>query len=584
MKTGIAALLLYLFVWGGIHVAMCQDTLPSIPDCPEVDTRPLLGGQLFTSGEEVIVTIRFSESAIFNGLLLYLTGRSPVPVATAKDQGRPVSLGRFRVGSELLFGMTMLPGGEISYRMGPGERNSDGIPHAVTQLMGNGEALVYFEDMPKGGDRDYDDLIFHVTGVMEPVRLSFRPAPSPLLPSSLLRTYTDARKTLRVYPFPERKRSFPMAVKVCGLGTRPPPLSLRVSIAGQEGSGGHLPRSHPGPRAHGWLLPSLPPTEEPEVPGRNHASLTLPELNGPPEDVFASSQKEIPLRQNDPGGETKVHFIDLEANEDGIIHFGYLPPETSGVEILKAEIPDALWVEPVFLTLTVKTEGLIDLREEPKPTWKILPSRKSHEDNVWVAPYTREKLIQAGEFYRRKQNEDKELQGWILSLYQMNYDFPYLLSKNLILLGGPEPLHLLEASLPWGGLLDPSGDYATPRWGHREGKEVDLMTKHLVRGDPLRATWNETLGDARLTGETEKNTLVRRIQFRRLELMKSAIQEAGGKFIPEEAHFTEGDHLHVSFETMDPQPPSQAEPSRTSPVTGPGSPGLRPANPNHLLK
>ncbi len=52
--------------------------------------------------------------------------------------------------------------------MGPGERNPDGIPHAAVEFIAEGEAIVGFEDLYGGGDRDYDDVVFIFRGSIVP--------------------------------------------------------------------------------------------------------------------------------------------------------------------------------------------------------------------------------------------------------------------------------------------------------------------------------------------------------------------------------------------------------------------------------
>ncbi|MBW3623122.1 MAG: DUF4114 domain-containing protein [Armatimonadetes bacterium] len=436
-----------------------------------------------------------------------------------------------------------------------------------------------------------------------------------MAPSVRNRTYRNGL-TERLYPSRERLRPHRFRLSVRD-GNAPPsrPVRLRISLLSADGGAGHA--EHPGPRAHGWLFdsedglkavkghpirlaagPAVPGTKEeaalppvmktslpvnPESPvdPQNSANLLNRATEGhsvkrkPPGEVRAVAREE-------PGGELQVHALDVWTDPMGDASFVYLPPEISGVEQIRAEAlrsPDAA---PVEVTIAVRHDGLISLQRIPDVPWKIL-REKHHQEIHWAHPQTADRLATAARLYAGKQAGDRDLQRWILSLKSLGYEFPYQLSKNRVLFGGPEPLFLQASSLPWGGLLDPEGDYASPAWGHRDGKEVDLMTRHLVRGDPLKATPAQALGDPSLEDppNSERIRLLRQIQFRRLRLMIEAVKEAGGQFLPEEAGFFEGEHLHVSF--ADPIPTAQeqkpAPGPMEKPVAGPGGAGLTPANP-----
>ncbi|MCW5890285.1 MAG: hypothetical protein KIT14_07005 [bacterium] len=125
---------------------------------------PVLGGQLFSTGAPVEVEIKPASASITSTLSLY----EPPPIlriATNRDVGTIVQLGTFPVGVELVFGIAH---GSSIFRMGPGERNADGVIHAVVTPLDNGGVLVGFEDLPGGGDGDYDDNIFEFRGGITP--------------------------------------------------------------------------------------------------------------------------------------------------------------------------------------------------------------------------------------------------------------------------------------------------------------------------------------------------------------------------------------------------------------------------------
>ena len=57
-----------------------------------------------------------------------------------------------------------------TFKMGPAERNPDGLAHAVVKPAGERRYDVGFEDLLNGGDRDYDDNTFRFSGGLAPNR------------------------------------------------------------------------------------------------------------------------------------------------------------------------------------------------------------------------------------------------------------------------------------------------------------------------------------------------------------------------------------------------------------------------------
>jgi hypothetical protein len=54
------------------------------------------------------------------------------------------------------------------FKLGPGERNPDGLAHGVMRQTGERQFDVGFEDLLNGGDRDYDDNTFRFSGGLAP--------------------------------------------------------------------------------------------------------------------------------------------------------------------------------------------------------------------------------------------------------------------------------------------------------------------------------------------------------------------------------------------------------------------------------
>lgn len=69
------------------------------------------------------------------------------------------------INQELIFGIYVHNTNQWYYTGDP-NRNSDGVLHADVSDIGGGsyQVRVGFEDLPNGGDKDYNDLIFDVSG------------------------------------------------------------------------------------------------------------------------------------------------------------------------------------------------------------------------------------------------------------------------------------------------------------------------------------------------------------------------------------------------------------------------------------
>lgn len=130
----------------------------------------MLGGQLFATGGEVTVEILPSTAGFTSELWLH-ESTAPynrvVLIGTNREVGKVVNLGSFPTGQELVFGIYVRDTGD-TFLIGPADRNPDMIPHADVIFLGSGDALVGFEDLLGGGDRDYDDNIFRFTGGIAP--------------------------------------------------------------------------------------------------------------------------------------------------------------------------------------------------------------------------------------------------------------------------------------------------------------------------------------------------------------------------------------------------------------------------------
>ncbi len=108
--------------------------------------------------------VRSRVSAAFT--LLAIVGTS---LAVGATGGGVYQLGSPSRGAELVFGIRVRDTG-CEFRMGPGSRNPDLQPHAMLDERSEGRAIVGFEDLYGGGDRDYGDNLFEFSGGVSTVQ------------------------------------------------------------------------------------------------------------------------------------------------------------------------------------------------------------------------------------------------------------------------------------------------------------------------------------------------------------------------------------------------------------------------------
>ena len=128
---------------------------------------PVLGGELFATGNDVQVQVMPASAGFTSELWLFEPLASRRRIATNRDVGLVVDLGTFPQGTELVFGIHVINTGD-DFRMGPGSRNADGQIHAQVDFLEAGKAQVGFEDLFGGGDRDYNDNVFEFRGGIVP--------------------------------------------------------------------------------------------------------------------------------------------------------------------------------------------------------------------------------------------------------------------------------------------------------------------------------------------------------------------------------------------------------------------------------
>lgn len=135
---------------------------------------PGLGGRVFSTGAFVQIIVQEPEADFTSQIKIF----SPGPVrtlASSRDVGRVVNLGTFPEGTELVFGITVRETGQ-TFKMGPGTRNPDRVPHAIIECLGGGNANVNFEDKANSDSLDYNDVRFQIRQIPpSALQVSFRP-------------------------------------------------------------------------------------------------------------------------------------------------------------------------------------------------------------------------------------------------------------------------------------------------------------------------------------------------------------------------------------------------------------------------
>jgi hypothetical protein len=107
------------------------------------------------------------EAAYTNTLWLHTPFSSgPIFVNKTTPPGTNFALGIFSAGTPLIFSINVWNTGHTFYS-GPAASNPDGVPHAWLDFLPGNLVNIGFEDLWRGGDRDYNDLRFSVANVTE---------------------------------------------------------------------------------------------------------------------------------------------------------------------------------------------------------------------------------------------------------------------------------------------------------------------------------------------------------------------------------------------------------------------------------
>lgn len=154
-----APLVAVCFAVVGLAIPLPATALPSLS---------LFGGQLYYTGGDITVDVIYNETA-FDEILQLRSALGVLDVVDGSQVGTQVTVTAEQlaglgigVGDELQFGLHVLDTNR-DYYLGPGERNADGLDHAYVRFLRK-YVYVGFEDLLNGGDRDFDDTVFRISG------------------------------------------------------------------------------------------------------------------------------------------------------------------------------------------------------------------------------------------------------------------------------------------------------------------------------------------------------------------------------------------------------------------------------------
>jgi hypothetical protein len=127
------------------------------------DLKPSSDSLLAATDGEVILT--FLSKTAYYATELYLQGGEDAILNNQKvAPGTQFSLGYFKAGDELSF-TYFVKNTALAYYTGDENKNPDHFMHTAFDVTSAQSLNVGFEDIFKGGDRDYDDLVFSLNNV-----------------------------------------------------------------------------------------------------------------------------------------------------------------------------------------------------------------------------------------------------------------------------------------------------------------------------------------------------------------------------------------------------------------------------------
>lgn len=125
----------------------------------------IVGGKIVVKDAGQVSATFLGSDAGYNDVIFFENGNSTKLFSGHSTAvGTTVDLGSFAAGTVLNFRMHVDNTGNDFY-MGSPSANFDNVFHAAVTLDNHGSAVVGFEDLQGGGDRDYNDIQFRISNV-----------------------------------------------------------------------------------------------------------------------------------------------------------------------------------------------------------------------------------------------------------------------------------------------------------------------------------------------------------------------------------------------------------------------------------
>lgn len=125
----------------------------------------IVGGKIAVKDTGKVTATFLGSDAGYNDVVFFENnGSTQLFSGHSTPVGTTIDLGTFAAGTVLNFRMHVDNTGNNFY-MGPASVNFDNVFHAAATQINSNTAVVGFEDLQGGGDRDYNDIQFKVTNV-----------------------------------------------------------------------------------------------------------------------------------------------------------------------------------------------------------------------------------------------------------------------------------------------------------------------------------------------------------------------------------------------------------------------------------
>ncbi|WP_196308758.1 DUF4114 domain-containing protein [Pseudoduganella danionis] len=124
----------------------------------------IVGSKIVVKDTGAVTATFLGSDAGYNDVVFFDNSGTQLFSGHHTANGTTIDLGTYNAGTILNFSIHVDNTGDNFY-MGPASVNKDNVFHAAVTQTSNNTAVVGFEDLYGGGDRDYNDIQFKVTNV-----------------------------------------------------------------------------------------------------------------------------------------------------------------------------------------------------------------------------------------------------------------------------------------------------------------------------------------------------------------------------------------------------------------------------------